>query len=102
MKNMKKLLCMLLALSMVIALCACGSSTEDAATEEAPAEEAAEAPAEEAPAEEEVDYSAMTLDELKDEFGEEVALLVDGVTKLTQISWSMDKVEIQIAKSQVV
>lgn len=65
MKNMKKLLCMLLALSMVLALCACGSSTEEAATEEAPAEEAAEAPAEEAPTEEEVDYSAMTIDELK-------------------------------------
>ena len=47
MKNMKKLLCMLLALSMVLALCACGSSTEEAA------------------AEEEVDYSAMTIDELK-------------------------------------
>ena len=66
MKNMKKLLCMLLALAMVLALCACGSSTEEAATEEAPGEEAAtEAPAEEAPAEEEVDYSAMTIDELK-------------------------------------
>mgnify|MGYP002566265254 CR=1 FL=1 len=66
MKNMKKLLCMLLALSMVLALCACGSSTEEAATTtEAPAEEAAatEAPAEEAT--EEVDYSAMSLDELK-------------------------------------
>ena len=66
MKNMKKLLCMLLALSMVLALCACGSSTEEAATTtEAPAEEAAatEAPAEEAA--EEVDYSAMSLDELK-------------------------------------
>lgn len=67
MKNMKKLVCMLLALSMVLALCACGSSTEEAATEEAPAEEAAatEAPAEEAATEEEVDYSAMTIDELK-------------------------------------
>lgn len=66
MKNMKKLLCMLLALSMLLALCACGSSTEEAATTtEAPAEEAAatEAPAEEAT--EEVDYSAMSLDELK-------------------------------------
>ena len=66
MKNMKKLLCMLLALSMVLALCACGSSTEEAATTtEAPAEEAAatEAPAEDAA--EEVDYSAMSLDELK-------------------------------------
>lgn len=65
MKNMKKLLCMLLALAMVLALCACGSTTDEAA-EEAPAEEAAatEAPTEEA-AEEEVDYSAMTIDELK-------------------------------------
>ena len=67
MKNMKKLLCMLLALAMVLALCACGSSTEEAATEEAPAEEAAatEAPAEDAAAEEEVDYSTMTIEELK-------------------------------------
>ena len=29
------------------------------------------------------------------EFGPEVALLVDGVTKLTQLSWSKDKVEMQ-------
>ena len=36
----------------------------------------------------------MTLDEITKEFGPEVALLVDGVTKLTQLSWSMDKVEI--------
>lgn len=42
-----------------------------------------------------VEDTIMTLDELKAEFGEEVALLVDGVTKLTQISWSMDKMEIQ-------
>ena len=42
-----------------------------------------------------VEDTIMSLDELKAEFGEEVALLVDGVTKLTQISWSMDKMEIQ-------
>ncbi|RZT00672.1 RelA/SpoT family protein [Cuneatibacter caecimuris] len=36
-----------------------------------------------------------TFDDLVREFGEEVAFLVDGVTKLTQISWDMDKVEIQ-------
>ena len=42
-----------------------------------------------------VEDTVMTLDELKKEFGEEVALLVDGVTKLTQISWDMDKVEVQ-------
>lgn len=42
-----------------------------------------------------VEDTVMTLDELKAEFGEEVALLVDGVTKLTQISWSMDKMELQ-------
>jgi GTP pyrophosphokinase len=42
-----------------------------------------------------VEDTVMSLDELKAEFGEEVALLVDGVTKLTQISWSMDKMELQ-------
>ena len=36
-----------------------------------------------------------TFDDLVREFGHEVAFLVDGVTKLTQISWDMDKVEIQ-------
>lgn len=36
-----------------------------------------------------------TYKELTAEFGEEVALLVDGVTKLTQLSYSKDKVEIQ-------
>ena len=46
---MKKLLALLLALAMVFALAACGSS--EAPAEEAPAEDAAEAPAE-APAEE--------------------------------------------------
>ena len=42
-----------------------------------------------------VEDTVMTLEDHTKEFGEEVALLVDGVTKLTQISWSMDKVEIQ-------
>lgn len=42
-----------------------------------------------------VEDTIMSLKEMKEEFGEEVALLVDGVTKLTQISWSMDKMEIQ-------
>ena len=42
-----------------------------------------------------VEDTVMTLDELSKEFGSEVALLVDGVTKLTQLSWSADKVEIQ-------
>lgn len=60
MKNLKKLMCMLLALAMVFALCACGSSApaESAAPSEAPAES-------EAPADEAVDYSSMTIDELK-------------------------------------
>lgn len=50
MKNINKLLCMLLALAMVLALCACGSTAAPAATE-APAE--VETPAEdETPAEE--------------------------------------------------
>ena len=42
-----------------------------------------------------VEDTVMTLDELTKEFGSEVALLVDGVTKLTQLSWSKDKTEIQ-------
>ena len=42
-----------------------------------------------------VEDTIMTLDEITEDFGPEVALLVDGVTKLTQLSWSMDKVEIQ-------
>ena len=42
-----------------------------------------------------VEDTVMTLDELTKEFGPEVAFLVDGVTKLTQISWTIDKVEIQ-------
>lgn len=42
-----------------------------------------------------VEDTVMTQEEVAKEFGTEVALLVDGVTKLTQLSWSMDKVEIQ-------
>ncbi|MCI7263991.1 MAG: bifunctional (p)ppGpp synthetase/guanosine-3',5'-bis(diphosphate) 3'-pyrophosphohydrolase [Clostridiaceae bacterium] len=42
-----------------------------------------------------VEDTVLTEEELTKIFGEEVALLVDGVTKLTQISWSVDKVEIQ-------
>ena len=42
-----------------------------------------------------VEDTVMTSEELKEEFGEEVALLVDGVTKLGQLSYSADKVEVQ-------
>ena len=42
-----------------------------------------------------VEDTVMTTEQVTAVFGEEVALLVDGVTKLTQISWSMDKVEVQ-------
>jgi len=42
-----------------------------------------------------VEDTILTLDEITDMFGAEVALLVDGVTKLTQLSYSKDKVEIQ-------
>ncbi len=42
-----------------------------------------------------IEDTAMTLDELIGIFGKEVAFLVNGVTKLTQISWDMDKIEIQ-------
>ena len=38
----------------------------------------------------------MSLDELAKQFGTEVSFLVDGVTKLTQLSWDKDKVEIQM------
>ncbi|MCR5272608.1 MAG: bifunctional (p)ppGpp synthetase/guanosine-3',5'-bis(diphosphate) 3'-pyrophosphohydrolase [Lachnospiraceae bacterium] len=42
-----------------------------------------------------VEDTIMTDEEIKEEFGEEVALLVDGVTKLGQLSYDMDKVEVQ-------
>ena len=42
-----------------------------------------------------VEDTVMTYDEIKAEFGEEVAQLVDGVTKLGQLSYSADKVEVQ-------
>ena len=42
-----------------------------------------------------VEDTVMTNEEITAEFGEEVANLVDGVTKLTRLSWSADKVEIQ-------
>ena len=42
-----------------------------------------------------VDDTWMTYEEVEKEFGSEVALLVDGVTKLGQLSYSADKVEVQ-------
>ena len=42
-----------------------------------------------------VEDTVMTGEELAEIFGKEVALLVDGVTKLTQLNWSADKVEMQ-------
>lgn len=42
-----------------------------------------------------VEDTVMTLEEITDIFGAEVALLVDGVTKLTQLSYSKDKVDKQ-------
>lgn len=42
-----------------------------------------------------VEDTLYTAEELGKEFNEEIALLVDGVTKLTQLSYSKDKVEIQ-------
>ena len=42
-----------------------------------------------------VEETWMTYEEVEKEFGSEVALLVDGVTKLGQLSYSADKVEVQ-------
>lgn len=42
-----------------------------------------------------VEDTVYTAEELAKEFSDEIALLVDGVTKLTQLSYSKDKVEIQ-------
>ena len=42
-----------------------------------------------------VEDTVMTPDDITREFGSEVALLVDGVTKLGQLSYSKDKLEVQ-------
>ena len=42
-----------------------------------------------------VEDTIMTEEEIEKEFGSEVALLVDGVTKLGQLSYSKDKLEVQ-------
>ncbi|MBO1722820.1 HD domain-containing protein, partial [Extibacter sp. GGCC_0201] len=42
-----------------------------------------------------VEDTDMTLEDVAREFCEEVALLVDGVTKLGQLSYSQDKLEVQ-------
>ena len=42
-----------------------------------------------------VEDTVMTSEEIAEEFSDEVALLVDGVTKLTQINYVADKVEVQ-------
>ena len=42
-----------------------------------------------------VEDTVMTEDEIRQEFGDEVALLVDGVTKLGRLSYSADKLEVQ-------
>ncbi|MBO4399730.1 MAG: bifunctional (p)ppGpp synthetase/guanosine-3',5'-bis(diphosphate) 3'-pyrophosphohydrolase [Lachnospiraceae bacterium] len=42
-----------------------------------------------------VEDTAITEQQVVDEFGAEVASLVDGVTKLTQLNYSQDKIEVQ-------
>ena len=42
-----------------------------------------------------VEDTVMTDEQIEQEFGKEVALIVDGVTKLGQLSYSKDKVEVQ-------
>ena len=39
--------------------------------------------------------TVMTLEEIAAEFGEDVSMLVDGVTKLNQLSYDADKIEVQ-------
>ena len=42
-----------------------------------------------------VEDTAMTVEEIRGTFGDDVALLVDGVTKLGQVDYKVEKVEIQ-------
>lgn len=42
-----------------------------------------------------VEDTVLTVDQISEMFSPEIALLVDGVTKLTQLNYSMDKVELQ-------
>ena len=42
-----------------------------------------------------VEDTIMTDEEIRQEFGDEVALIVDGVTKLGQLSYSTDKLDVQ-------
>ena len=42
-----------------------------------------------------IEDTPMTKEKLAEEFGDEVALLVDGVTKLTQLNYDQDKIEVQ-------
>lgn len=42
-----------------------------------------------------VEDTVMTIEDVTKEFGAEVALLVDGVTKLTQLNYQHDKIEVQ-------
>lgn len=42
-----------------------------------------------------IEDTEVTYEDISREFGEEVALLVDGVTKLTQLNYEHDKIEIQ-------
>ena len=48
-----------------------------------------------------VEDTVMTPEEIKEEFGEEVEVIVDGVTKLTQLSYKVDKVEEQAGTAVV-
>ncbi len=42
-----------------------------------------------------IEDTVMTTEEISNEFSPEIALLVDGVTKLTQLNFSQDKIELQ-------
>lgn len=48
-----------------------------------------------------VEDTVMTTEDVTREFGAEVALLVDGVTKLTQIKWNLDGMSKEASKAQI-
>ncbi|MBQ2895152.1 MAG: transporter substrate-binding domain-containing protein, partial [Oscillospiraceae bacterium] len=85
---MKKMIAMMLALLMILSLCACGAKEAEAPAQEAPAAEApaAEAPAQEAPAEEPAEEAEPT----DMEYVKEKGVLVVGITDFAPMDYKND------------